>query len=948
MNVLRRILFANLIGFILSSAAFAGSLTGLVRDVESQRPLANATVTIDSIGRSTATDQNGAFSISNVPAGTYDVTVRYLGLEDSTQSITVGDAATTRADFEMGYGDVIKLENFVVEGIREGQARALQQKRTAQNIIDVVSADAVGKFPDGNAAESLRRMPGLSVEIDQDEGRYVVVRGIDSALNNVTLNSQVLGTPSEQGNRGVAMDSVPADLISRLEVSKAVTPDQDGTAIGGAINIVTKSAFESPGQFLYGTIAGFYDNFSGRYSPNGSLTWGRVLGAEGKWGVVAAASYSKKRFQSQTSDNIDWAAINGHLVPTTQESFNYDIMRERIGVNVALQNRPNEDTEYSLRLNHNEFTDEEGRQKSGYNFVPGAQYVTNQTATSGTVSRGRSTREFRSYHQTGTIDAVSLSGQHKLGSEYQLNWQVGGSRGERDVPKRDDWEYRSSATAFPSTYDLSGESAVVTPTANFYDPAAYPFRRVRFRTDLEQEDVASAQVDLKREVEWGAKPGYWKVGAKFVSRKKEDNRDNENYNLASGSANLFTLAAPGLAGGPSDSLINREPENYFRGLYRFGPTIQLENNEAYFAANPSRFTYDAGGSRDNSLSGDYRASEDVVGAYAMASVELNPKTTLLGGVRVEQTNGDYVANESRNGNWIIDGSTGSVDYTTVMPGLHLVWRPNDKAVVRFAWTNTLGRPSYSDLAPTKDSDFVEETVGSGIYVGGVSNGNPELKPFEAMNFDLSVEYYLPHAGILSVGAFHKSIDNPVYDNSTTFSNYVYEGRTYRTFSISRPENADKGHVTGLELNYQQFFTFLPSPFDGLGVNVNYTITDSSATLLINPRDVPFFKQSDKIGNFSIVYEKYGWEARVSMAYNGPYITAISSAATNPADFDIYNDSRKVVDAKVSYRINEHFQVFTEFLNIDEEPLKEYTGISSRNTGNEIYYWKARFGVNFRL
>ncbi|HEY5550720.1 MAG TPA: carboxypeptidase regulatory-like domain-containing protein, partial [Opitutaceae bacterium] len=405
MHALKRLLFANLIGFVLATASFAGSVTGIVRDSDSQRPLPNATVVIESIGRSSTTDRSGAFSIPNVPAGTYQVTVRYLGLEDSSQSVTVGDVAATRADFDMGYGDVIKLENFVVEGIREGQARALQQKRTAENIIDIVSADALGKFPDGNAAESLRRMPGLSVEIDQDEGRYVVIRGIDSALNNVTLNNQVLGTPSEQGNRGVAMDSVPADLISRLEVSKAVTPDQDGTAIGGSINIVTKSAFEVPGQFLYGTVAGFYDNFSGRYSPNGSLTWGRVLGAEGKWGVVAAASYSKKRFQSQTSDNVGWAKINGFWMPTTQESFNYDIMRERIGVNVALQNRPNEDTEISLRLNHNEFTDEEGRNLAGFDFFQGETRVSNQTETSGTNSRGRATREFRSYHQTGTIDA---------------------------------------------------------------------------------------------------------------------------------------------------------------------------------------------------------------------------------------------------------------------------------------------------------------------------------------------------------------------------------------------------------------------------------------------------------------------------------------------------------------------------------------------------------------
>ncbi len=795
MQKFRRLFMPSLCGLFSVATSFAASLTGLVQDSGANRPMPNATVTIPAAGRTTSTDQYGRYSIPNLAPGTYLVSVQFLGFDDLTREVIVTPAPETRADFEIGYGKVVTLDKFVVEGIREGQARALQQKLNAANIMDIVSADAVGKFPDGNAAESLRRMPGISVEIDQDEGRYVVLRGIDSALNNVTLNNQVLGTPSEAGNRGVAMDSVPAELISRLEVTKAVTPDLDGTAIGGSVNIVTKSAFDTPDGFFYGSVAGFYDNFSGRTSPNGNLTYGRVLGEAGKWGIVAAASYSEKRFQSQTSDNLSWTQVNGFWVPLSQESFNYDIMRERLGVNVALQHRPRPDTELSLRLNHNQFTDEEGRQKSGYEFRLGT--LTNQTATSGTNSQGRSTREFRSYHQTGSIDALSLSGTHKLAANYHLSWQLGGSRGERDVPKRDDWEYRSSSGAFPNTYDLSGESAVITPSANFYDPAAYPFRRVRFRSDLEREDVLSAQVDLKRDAEFGARPGYWKVGAKYVSRDKQDDRENDNYTLL---GTAWTLAEPGLAGTAGDSMINREPDDYFRGLYRYGPTLHLENNEAFFLANPTRFQRDANGSRDNSLSGDYEGSEEVMAAYAMASINLTPKAMLLGGVRVEQTDAEYTANERRNGVWGIGAAKGSVDYTSVLPGLHLVWRPSDKAVARFAWTNTLGRPSYSDLAPRRQVDDVETAVGSGVYTGSISDGNPELEPYESMNFDVSLEYYLPRAGIVSIGAFHKDIDNPVYGNRTTLTNVTVEGRNYQTLTMSRPENAKSGRVTGVELN----------------------------------------------------------------------------------------------------------------------------------------------------
>ena len=524
-----------------------------------------------------------------------------------------------------------------------------------------------------------------------------------------------------------------------------------------------------------------------------------------------------------------------------------------------------------------------------------------------------------------------------MGADYDFTWQVGGSRGERDVPKRDDWEYRSGGNAFPNTYDLSGESALITPNAAFYAPASYPFRRVRFRHDLEQEDVISAQADLKRTMEFWNHRGFWKAGAKYVERDKADDRENSNYNLA---GTAFTLAEPGL------SYI--EPQNYFEGFYRFGPTINLRANEEFFRLNPTRFTKDVFGSLNNSLAGDYDAKEKVLAGYALASVDPAKDWTVLGGVRVENTQADYGANQLNLTDGSFTGSykriTGSTDYTNVMPDLHVNWRPRKNLVVRFAWTNTIGRPSYSNLAPTREVDDIETAVGSGVYIGSISSGNPDLQPFKSMNFDLSVEYYLKNAGIVSLGAFRKDIDNPVFGRSYTLTNVTVDGRLYSLLGISQPENAESGEVTGVELNYQQFFNFLPSPFDGIGVNLNYTLTDSSATILGRTDSLPFFKQSDEIGNIALLYEKYGIEARVAMSFNSPYMTGVGTNADN----DTYTNGRHPIDAKVSYRLNRRLKVFCEFNNVNEQPLKEFVGNSSRCAGNEIYHWKARVGVNFNL
>ncbi len=827
--------------------------------------------------------------------------------------------------------EVVKLAAFVVEGERAGQARAIKQKREASNIMDAVSADAVGKFPDGNAAEALRRVPGVSLEIDQSEGRFVVVRGIDAALNNVTLNGQTIGSPAEQGRRGLAMDSVPAELISRLEVVKAVTPDRDHNAIGGSVNIVTASAFDRPEGFLFGSVSSAYSDFSGDWGWWGAgANFGRVFGADKKWGVIAGISYSLRQYSSQTSDAVDWAPINGMYVPTTQESFDYAIERSRLGLNIALEHRPTDGHELYLRMNYNEFIDEEGRQKTGYEFARGT--LSSQTATSGTFSQGRATKEFRDYKQKHLIDAYALGGKHTLAGEWTAEWQLGYSSGERDTPRRVDWEFRSGGSAFPNSYNLSGEIPIITPNAAFYDPAQYPFRRVRFRTDDEREEVTTAQLDLERPLSLGGRASKLKFGGKWMQSDKTQDRENVNYNLASGAANLFTLAQPGLAG--------PEPAGFMENRYRFGPTLNLAANQQFFRDNPGRFTYDAATSRANSTEADFDATEEVLSAYLMASVELDARSTVLGGLRVERTDATYSGNERRNGNYTRLEIGNS--YTQVLPGLHYTLRASDRFVFRAAWTNTYGRTSYTDLAPRNILDDID--LGGGTFQGSLSSGNPDLEPYESMNFDVSAEFYLPRGGIISVGAFHKRIDNPVYSRAYTLTNTTYNGRNYATLAISRPENAESGKITGLELNWQQFFSGLPAPFDGLGVNFNYTITDSSAKIFGRAGDVPFFKQSDAVGNIAVIYEKHGFEARVAYAFNSEYLESVGATA----DGDAYTDERKVIDAKLSYRLHPRARLFAEFLNLTREPLRTFQGVPSRSNGFEIYSWNVNVGVNWSL
>ncbi len=924
---LRRGLTVALCSLLAPLAASAESLTGLVRDANNQSFLMGARVTVESTGRSVTTDREGRFVLRDLAPGNTTVTVDYLGYEPVTETVNVPAGSDATLNFSVG-AEVLKMEAFVVEGNREGQAKALQQKRMAANVVDLIAADNIGKLPDGNAAEAVRRLPGVVAEIDQGEGRFIVVRGIDSSLNNVTINGQVVGSP-DGGTRAVAMDAVPADLISRIEVVKAVTPDMDHNAIGASVNIVTPSAFDRDEAFGSAKFSTGVNDKSGRASYDGAVSYGTRFGND-QWGLVVGASYSYRRYASDLASIGTWVDRNGYYVPSSYTLFDYDVERQRGGVNAGIEFRPTEGRSFYLRSSYNTFQDDEGRNQVDFDFDRGT--LSNQTETTGSWSQGRASREFRSYLQRAKINSVQAGTELEF-DRSTVDASVTIGRSERITPRRVDWEFRSSSSAFPSSYDLSTKPVfTLTPTDNFYEASAYPFRRVRSRSDAEVEDLVSAELNFERDAELLGGHGSWKVGARWLSREKSLDRNNENYT----GATSFRLSEPGLAGG--------EPDDFMDGQLRFGATLNYDALADFFDANPSYFSYDAGGSLANSTESDFEVAEDVMAAYAMANVSWG-QLSLLGGVRLEATDADYTANEfgQENGNDIFREISGSNDYTDVMPGLHLRYAFSDRLQVRASWTNTLGRPAYGDLAPVRETDIEEVTAGE--FQGSISTGNSELKPYESMNFDAGIEYFLDGAGILSAAVFHKEIDNPIYGNSTTLFDTTFEGRYYSTLGLSRPENGDSGKVTGLELNYQQYFTFLPGPFNGFGFSANYTWTDSEVTVFSRPGEtLPFFKQADGAGNVALYYEKYGWDVRLALNYSGEYLAGVGGSA----DQDAYVDSRTTWDFKIAYRINEQWQVYGEMLNISEEPLRESWGTQHFLAGREIYSWNAKIGVTWRM
>ena len=230
----------------------------------------------------------------------------------------------------------------------------------------------------------------------------------------------------------------------------------------------------------------------------------------------------------------------------------------------------------------------------------------------------------------------------------------------------------------------------------------------------------------------------------------------------------------------------------------------------------------------------------------------------------------------------------------------------------------------------------------GTFVASLTAGNPTLQPYESLNFDLSVEYYLP-SGLISVAPFYKRIDNPIYDRSTVEQNVLRNERTFSRLSVERPENAENGRIAGVEFNVQNSFSRLPSPFDGLGANVNYTWTDSSVTVFGRSDDLPFFQQSDHVGNIAALYTKFGVEAQVSLSFQSASLGTVGGSAAS----DNYSDRYTPLDAKVSFPLQRRLRGFLEFRNLNDEPRRRFAGISDRRVQHELYARDVFFGVDWR-
>lgn len=918
----RLVMASGAVWCVLSASASAGELVGRVSDASGVKSLRSAEIEIVELGRRTQSGPDGRFRFADVPNGHFVLRANYVGADPVELPIDIGGDASTEANIQIGAVDEI-----LVVGQFANQASALSRQRAADGVQSVLTRDAIGQFPDQNVAESLRRVPGMSVQNDQGEGRFIVLRGLDPRLNAVSVNGARVPSP-EADNRSMPLDTISSDQIESIEIKKTLTPDMDGDTIGGSVEINTTSAFDRKGRFFGATVEGAYNEQTDQWSPKASVNFSDVYG--GRLGVAAGLSYYDRRFGSEGVEASGWDQTDDGVAYADEFDFrNYDVTRKRLSGSLSLDYRATESTDLYLRGLVSSFEDQEYRSRLVLGFdgdpvggdASSAEFVSDEDQEQ-EISVAR---EMKDRKETQDVYSIVAGGKTSRGA-WTFDYMASASRAQEREPdalysnfKRD---FKDAGELTVVTQGLGGlkPGFGVSDVLRFNDAEQYEFDKFELNDGKSVDRESSLRIDIARDFNLDGGTAQLKFGGKLRSRDK-------SYDLA-------LYAYDDVVDGDKPTLAGLDTRVDY-AIGNLNPTVAHSAARRHFNAQRSALLLNEADSVFDSNASDYKVGEDIYAGYLMGSFDAR-QWKLVGGLRIEQTRDDIRGNlvERVDDDVTVSAQNHKRRYSNVLPSLNLRFNASDDVVLRAAVYNSLVRPNLADLAPRL---LVEQNDEAQL-------GNPELDPYRAWNYDLSAEWYFGRNAVLQAGPFYKQIDDFIV--TTYASDTEYNGLPVSELSSSA--NGDKARVFGVELNYQQAFDFLPAPFDGLLVGVNYTYVDSEGTFNTEDgrRKITPPGTSRNVYNAMLGYEKYGFSLRLAATHRSEYLDEVSADATE----DRWVLSHLQYDVTARYRITPQLQVFAEAINLGDEPFRAvYRGTSAggdRLSQFEEYSWTAKAGLRF--
>ncbi|OAB49950.1 TonB-dependent receptor [Pseudomonas thivervalensis] len=802
-------------------------------------------------------------------------------------------------------------EHVEVVGQAASIDQALKEQRSADSIKSVVHADGVAQLPDENVAEAVQRLPGVSVERDQGEGRFVSVRGLGPDLNSVTINGTLVPAP-ESERRAVALDVLPSELVQSLSVIKTLTPDMDANSLGGTVDVKSLSAFDHKGLFYTGSSEASYDKNTRQTSPkfSGAISNRFSLGdGIDNFGVAAALSWQKRDFGS---DNVEtggaWDFEQGSRLEEFEQR-DYDIRRERAGGGLNFDYKPDDVSSYYLRTLYSRYKDSETRNAASLAFED-PQAV-------GELGDAEGERKLKQREETQEIQSYVLGGERMFGL-WTLSGQGGYSQSSEDSPGHIAGATFAGIDGFDGGFYGNDKPRPIIGSG-FYDPANFSLDKVDWEEQKTTDTEKNLRLDLARDYDLSGYASQVKFGGKVSRREKDNDLDAWVY------GDFDDL-------GFTDEQLNLgqfQKGNVDYRLGRFGPGISADAIKQLLGGLNRDDFFDEQESRVN----DFKMSEDINAGYLMNTIDIDD-WRFIAGMRYEGTEFEAKGTGATDG--VFTGTETRRKYHHWLPGLHARYQLDKNTQVRAAWTKSVVRPTFGQLAPGFVIDDDEATF-----------GNPDLKPLESSNLDLGIEHFMGHAGTVSAFVFYKDIQNFVYNTDLAgtgaWTNFA-EAHSYA--------NGDSAKLYGLELAYSQKFDWLPAPWNGLLLGANTTFSRSDAEIegfdqasgTQRKRSIDLPNQSDTVGNLMLGWENDKLSLRLSANYKSAYLFELASISDR--DHDLHVDAQTFVDFSARYSLTKNLQVSLEAQNLTDESYFVYTGHRSYNGQYEEYGPTYKLGLTF--
>lgn len=905
-----------------------GSISGGVTD-SAGAILQGAKVELVPQVRPTTTDSQGEFTVTDLTAGTYAVTITYVGFSPFSGKVTVTAGLGAHLSAVLNVAKASDEVEVTAERPR-GEAEAINRTLAAENILQVLPAEVIVSLPNANIADALGRMASVTIERDEGEGKYVQIRGTEPRLSNTMVDGVSIPSP-ESGVRQIKLDTIASDLVDSVEINKTLQANIDADGIGGSVNLVTKTAGDIPTIALYG-VGGVTPIIGGRTVDQMGGTIGRRFGADKKLGVLIGGTYDHN---GRGINDIEPVPTPGDASPhySNMDFRDYVYYRSRWGATGTVDYKLKEGSNISLR----------GLFSTFRNW--GNKWVF-------TMNDGSQPQYSQDWRRPNlAIGSVALQGRHLLNSS-SINWGVAVSR-SRSLSGSGGASYNwladpgAMCTNVPGvSVNRPGWAGCVGPNVatadNAFDKDNYGLIEYDIPTFGQSVQLnIQASASYARQYQFRGHFGTIELGGKFRNAHKFDDTYNSYWTVPNDKA-----------GNPIPIPIAQHPEwnatfadsDYYDGTYGKYPAVtDWGKMRGWVATHQSSLVFNGG---PGANSNNFDLIEQIPAGYAMNTIELASRVRLVTGLRIEATHVSTLSfDETLN---TLSYKAGG-DYLNVLPSASLRFGLDKDSDLRLVYGRGLSRPDPQDISAAVSQPALNQKPIA------ISIGNPNLKAELANNYDLLYERSFSHTGLLQAGYFYKDLTQPIaYEQFYSTQTFPHVPKGTKVL-VTEPVNAGSAYVQGFEIGFQQRLAYLPSVMGGLGISANYSHTSSTARDLPGRSDQPaLLRDAPNSWNVSPTYDSKHFSMRVGMTFDDTMIyqyqwqDKLDSVGVKGPSGDNYLYAHYQFDTQATYSLPYGFEVYAYGLNLNNEVFGFYNGSPQYVVQREYYHPTYAGGIRWNL